>query len=576
MQYNVSQAPKSAPRKGMAARLLLVLCVVAAGAGLAWAIVVHNQQAAQAAPTFLATSLPGFEPWGLTQDHAGNIWVADPQCDPPDITHHPFCATTVRGDLIEYASIDFNKSARPLSINQEPAGYSSPFFVAADSNNNIWFTEPVTNALGELDSQGNWRQWSLPTPGANPFDLTIDQYGHIWFTEPGISAIGEFDPTSHQFHSLPTPSANGDPYGISGPDPSTGSIWFTENNPQIHRIGRLTPTSSGGINRGMQEYLAPASNRNTPHLITFDTKGNIWWSEGWAGNIGQLAINQALNGTSNGVREYSVPSPNCPARSNCGIHISGIGADSNGVIWFDDSLSSQVGSYTPGSGFSMYTLEGSVSSGSHPHDGLIVDHSRNIWLSEEFGNRLVEGVQQQPLVYNNTGISDNSSPRSANFDGHGYSYSAQALQTKGIAPNSRIRFNGYTFTWPNVSTATPDNYQAAGQGIPVASPHGATFLGLLGSATNGAASGTVILTYTDGTRQSATLGFTDWAVSHPSFSNQIVATFPYRNGSRGQQTITMYLFLAQIPLLAGKSLSSITMPSSVHGGQLHLFALGTK
>jgi len=375
--------------------LVLILLLLAGGTGLVWATAGNNEQSAHAAPLLLKTTLPGYEPWGLAHDHAGNIWVADPECD-PNIYNHPVCSSTHQGNLIEYAGFSFHNEAQPAHIYSEPAGYSSPFFVAVDAGDNIWFTEPVTNALGELDRQGNWHQWDLSAPNSSPFDLTIDAYGEIWFTEPGVSAIGVFNPRSRQFLSFPTPTPQGDPYGLTGPDPLTGSIWFTENNNQVHRVGRLHPTAGGGISGRIQEYIAPATNNNTPHLITFDSRGNIWWSEGWAGKIGQLVIGQAMNNTSAGVHEYSVPSPGCPAGSNCGVHISGIAAAPNGSIWFDDSLSSRAALYTPGRGFSLYTLEGSVSSGSHPHDGLIVDANGNPWLSEEFGNRLVEFVENRP------------------------------------------------------------------------------------------------------------------------------------------------------------------------------------
>ena len=373
-------------------RLSLALLLLTVGAGLAWIITAQDPKAVQAAPAFLETQIPGYEPWGLAQDHGGNIWLADPLCD-PSIYSHPVCATTQQGNLLKYANASFSNNAHPLQNYQEPAGYSSPFFVAVDARNNIWFTEPVTNALGELDNQGHWHQWTVSTPNASPFDLVIDQYGHIWFTEPGISAIGEFNPSTQQFLSTATPTANSDPYGITGPDPSTGSLWFTENNNAVHRIGRLTPSFSGKIQGKIQEYIAPANNNNTPHLITFDRKGNIWWTEGWAGKLGKLIIKQAVNGTSHGIIEYQIPSPVCPPNSNCGVHISGISADSHGTIWFDDSLSSRIGSYRPGSGFTIYIVEGNVTSGAHPHDGLLVDSRNNIWFSEEFGNRLVKAVQ---------------------------------------------------------------------------------------------------------------------------------------------------------------------------------------
>lgn len=370
----------------------LLLLALTGSASLVRATNGQRAQSAPVTPSFLATTLPGYEPWGLAYDHTGHLWVADPECD-PNISSHPVCPSLQRGNLIVYSGAGFHNGTPPARVYAEPAAYSSPFFVTADHADNIWFTEPVTNALGELDHQGNWHQWSVPTPDASPFDLVSDAYGHIWFTEPGISAIGEFIPARGQFLSFPTPAAHGDPYGIAGPDPSTGSLWFTENNPQVHRIGRLLPAPGGGISAGIQEYPASATNNDTPHLIAVDHRGNVWWSEGWAGRLGRLIIGQASNGTGAGIYEYRVPPPACPAASNCAVHISGIAVAPDGRVWFDDSLSSRLGSYIPGGSFALYTLEGSVSSGSHPHDGLIVDSGGNLWLSEEFGNRLVKVIE---------------------------------------------------------------------------------------------------------------------------------------------------------------------------------------
>ncbi|HEY1354378.1 MAG TPA: hypothetical protein VGF67_32615 [Ktedonobacteraceae bacterium] len=378
------------PRGQCASVFALLLLVLAGSTSLVQAG--GSQHSAPAALSLLETTLPGYEPWGLALDHAGNIWVADPRCD-PNISHQPLCPSQQAGSLIVYPGASFHSGAPPAHVYNEPDTYSSPFFIAVDPADNIWFSEPLTNALGELDRQGNWHQWTVPTPNASPFDLVSDQQGHLWFSEPGISAIGEFNPASGQFLSLPTPTPRGTPYGIAGPDRATGSIWFTENNSQVHRIGRLLPgTGSGRI----EEYIVPTSNNDTPHLLTIDSAGSVWWSEGWAGQLGRLIIEQARNNTSAGIHEYRVPSPTCPAASNCGVHISGIAATPDGRIWFDDSLSSRFGYYTSGAGFVLSTLEGSVSSGSHPHDGLIVDAGGNLWLSEEFANRLVKIIAPGP------------------------------------------------------------------------------------------------------------------------------------------------------------------------------------
>ncbi len=181
-----------------------------------------------------------------------------------------------------------------------------------------------------------------------------------------------------------------------------------------------------------------------------------------------------------------------------------------------------------------------------------------------------------PVGYNNIGTSDDSNPTAANYDHGGYSYSAQALQGVNITPGGQVVSNGVTFVWPTPGSGVANNYEVSGQILPVSPVSGATTLAFLGSSTNGAASGTITITYTDGTTQTATLGFTDWAVASTSFGNSIVVTMPYRNGKSGRSSIKVYVFYANITLQAGKTVQTVTLPSSVTGGQLHVFSVGTK
>src|SRR5712692_7318337 len=398
-QFVSSKSPFS-----LSIRLIFVSCSLLASFALALALLIHVHSAAHADPTLVQTQVPainqsyGSDPWDIKFDTSGHLWVAEPQCD-VNVNAFPICSHTVQSGIIEYSVPGFTNGVNPLNKLVEPPTYTSPFFLAFDSSGNLWFSEPVSNSIGEYDAGGNWHQWPVPTAKASPLDLTFDQYGHLWFTELGANQIGELDPATHIITEYPTPTANSRPYGITGPDPTTHSIWFTENNGNVHRIGRIIPNSDGTINNNhIFEYLTNIycadNNCITPHLITYDKTGDIWWSEGYDGNIGELIISQAADGTNNGVTEYAVPSPNCPPNSNCASHISGIGVDSNGVVWFDDALSSRYGSFTPSnppaSQFSIYIIGGCVTNNTHPHDGLTVDSNNNVWFSEVFVNTLTE------------------------------------------------------------------------------------------------------------------------------------------------------------------------------------------
>ncbi|HEY6406137.1 MAG TPA: hypothetical protein VIY29_01590, partial [Ktedonobacteraceae bacterium] len=202
----------------MIVRIFLVALSTLASFALIWQLLAGSHFAAQASPpTIRETATPSSIPWGVSFDANGNVWVAEPGCDPA-----PTCNAQLQPAIAEY-----NRQNFTLAQNYtEPAGFSAPLFLAVDSSGNIWFTEPATNAIGELTvNNGNatWNQFIVPTSNATPYGLTFDLAGNLWFTELTASSIGEFNPATAQFAETPTPAPNSNPYGIVGPDPSTGS-----------------------------------------------------------------------------------------------------------------------------------------------------------------------------------------------------------------------------------------------------------------------------------------------------------------------------------------------------------------
>jgi hypothetical protein len=180
-------------------------------------------------------------------------------------------------------------------------------------------------------------------------------------------------------------------------------------------------------------------------------------------------------------------------------------------------------------------------------------------------------------AYNNVGISSDSDQAAANFDGVGYSYSATALSNAGVAPGSTVKANGVNFIWPNTSAGSLDNFRADGQTLNVS---GSGSIAFLGAATNGPSSGTATIHYSDGSSQSVTLGFSDWTLNGGSAGvlsgNSTAITTGYRNSSSGtSQTLKTYVFAtSQITLASMKTVTGVTLPTSVNQGALHVFAVG--
>jgi hypothetical protein len=189
-------------------------------------------------------------------------------------------------------------------------------------------------------------------------------------------------------------------------------------------------------------------------------------------------------------------------------------------------------------------------------------------------------------AFNNAGISDDSDVTTADFDGVGNSYSAEALAAAGLTPGASFAHNGITFSWPDTTPGQPDNAVALGQ-VVLMSGSGTT-LAMLGAGSPSNEGGTGTVYYTDGTTSSYTITLDNY-FNPPGPENDAVATMPYVNDSNpasnggvaGQRAHTVYIFYAEVAILAGKTIQAVSLPP---GGVLpasgritgmHVFAIGT-
>jgi beta-glucosidase len=173
-------------------------------------------------------------------------------------------------------------------------------------------------------------------------------------------------------------------------------------------------------------------------------------------------------------------------------------------------------------------------------------------------------------AYNDVGVSDDSNPAAANFDGGGYSYSAQALASVGITPGAKISSGGFSFTWPSSQPGQPDSVTTSGQ---VVDTTGAgSQLAFLGAGTFGTQTGQVTVTYTDGSTSTGTLTLPDWYADAATAGSQLVATAPHWNipaGSTLDPNHPVSVYLTTVPLTAGKTVAYVTLPSD---SNMHIFA----
>ncbi len=183
-------------------------------------------------------------------------------------------------------------------------------------------------------------------------------------------------------------------------------------------------------------------------------------------------------------------------------------------------------------------------------------------------------------AYNNTGISDNSDAAAADYDGSGDSYSAEALAAgtpTALTPGQPVTIGGTTFTWPSAAAGSPDNVVAGGQTVALSGS--GTDLGFLGASQNGTASGPVTVHYTDGSSQTFNLNMADWYANSPAVGNQLLTTTTSWNFTSTTQTAhPVSIYFASVPLAAGKTVSSVTLPTLSNAGgttAMHIFAMAT-
>ncbi|THA44569.1 FG-GAP-like repeat-containing protein [Streptomyces sp. A1136] len=179
-------------------------------------------------------------------------------------------------------------------------------------------------------------------------------------------------------------------------------------------------------------------------------------------------------------------------------------------------------------------------------------------------------------AFNNTAISADANPSTADFDGSGNSLSAAALDNAGWTRGAHITVNGTVYTRPDVAPGQPDNVVATGQTLSVTGSGDA--LGFLTAATHGTVSGSGTVTYSDGSTSAYTLSANDWSTGNPTAA---AVTLSHSNAPTGQQTRPVNLYATTVPIARGKTVASVTLPNTAGstpatGPALHIFSLSVR
>ncbi len=356
---------------GLIVRLSLAIMALVGSVTLAWTLL--NARGAHAASVNTVNTLDN--PWNIVFDGSGNAWVAEPNCNPA-----PQCSAPPNGAIQEFKLT----GGIPTLINTYAApsipttNHYNPTFIQLDGAGYVWFTDPTNNAIGRLTIAGNvWQEFPTPTANSAPVGLILDKHGNLWFTERNANKIGFYNTTTSSFVETAVATANSQPYGLAY-DSAADIIWFDED--AASKIGKFTVSLTGTISP------LEITVNNIPHLIYRDTSGNLWFSEQGADTIGKY------NPTTQTTTVFSVAGSICPTAgvtpTTCtNTFIGGITVDSNGIVWFDETQTGQIGSLNPATkAVTLFNL----GIGTGPGDGLNVDPNNNVWVSMQFSKQLGE------------------------------------------------------------------------------------------------------------------------------------------------------------------------------------------
>ncbi|MFC8505300.1 hypothetical protein ACFU3J_02120 [Streptomyces sp. NPDC057411] len=216
-------------------------------------------------------------------------------------------------------------------------------------------------------------------------------------------------------------------------------------------------------------------------------------------------------------------------------------------------------------------------------------------------------------AFNNTAVSDDAAPASADADGAGYSFSKQDLADAGWKSGGKVTVNGATFTLPAFGSGR-DNVLAANQTILMNGAQGRALVFLAtgtwanvaygrnpadhslpvipeGEGTTATdcdyktgaptdcspASGTV--NYSDGTSSPYYLASPDWGSGGEYWLSAV--SLPHRNGASGQSTVPSKIYSFAVPLKDGKEITSVSLPdvadkAGANIPALHIFGMAVR
>ncbi|MDG7021914.1 MAG: hypothetical protein JRN07_00775 [Nitrososphaerota archaeon] len=160
----------------------------------------------------------------------------------------------------------------------------------------------VRTQLAPPTTIGGVTEYQLPTPIRAPNAPAVAPDGSVWFAETSVAGLAHFYPANRTLVEYPWPydyPAPPAPGGLCGPKTSVwsvvlwnGEVWATDSGG--NQLVALDPST------GMYTSVKVPTNGSFPYTLTPGPGDTLWFTELFAGKIGELS----QNGT---IREFPVP-----------------------------------------------------------------------------------------------------------------------------------------------------------------------------------------------------------------------------------------------------------------------------
>lgn len=300
-----------------------------------------------------------------------------------------------------------------------PTSGAQPTSISVSVYGDVWFTEFASNKIGRISRTGELTEYSIPTPGSGPLGITtFPTSPDAWFTEFNANKIGRItrEGVITEF-AIPTPASG--PFGITG-EITDDAVWFTELNG--NKLGRLSLAGA------MTEFAIPTPDSG-PMGITRGPYGtDVWFTEfrankiGWmfreGGTINEIAIPTSSSGPTdisfNGRIWFTEFNANRIGRATVelmGVLLqefvvptsdsgpSAIDVGQDGRAWFTEKRAKKIGSIDDSGAFTEYPVRDSDADLS----GISADRP-HVWFTDRASTRVTR-MTRDAVVMVGAGVS---------------------------------------------------------------------------------------------------------------------------------------------------------------------------